>query len=123
MVANAEGVVTCASGPMPQVVKVDDRVWFRDIMAGDGFVVSDLIVSRWLGSWGIVTAVPLVDEQGLIQGSVALFIGLDWLAAALSARRAFGGWRGLRAARQPRRDHHSRRAVVRRRSRRCRARA
>ena len=80
MVANAEGVVTCASGPMPQVVKVDDRVWFRDIMAGDGFVVSDLIVSRWLGSWGIVTAVPLVDEQGLIQGSVALFIGLDWLA-------------------------------------------
>jgi hypothetical protein len=36
---------------MPQVVKVDDRVWFRDIMAGDGFVVSDLIVSRWLGSW------------------------------------------------------------------------
>ncbi len=65
---------------MPQVVKVDDRVWFRDIMAGDGFVVSDLIVSRWLGSWGIVTAVPLVDEQGLIQGSVALFIGLDWLA-------------------------------------------
>ena len=80
MVVNAEGVVTCASGPMPQVVKVDDRVWFRDIMAGDGFVVSDLIVSRWLGSWGIVTAVPLVDEQGLIQGSVALFIGLDWLA-------------------------------------------
>jgi two-component sensor histidine kinase len=80
MVVNAEGVVACASGPMPQVVKVDDRVWFRDIMAGDGFVVSDLIVSRWLGSWGIVTAVPLVDDQGLIQGSVALFIGLDWLA-------------------------------------------
>jgi hypothetical protein len=80
LVVNAEGVVTCASGPMPQVVKVDDRVWFRDIMAGDGFVVSDLIVSRWLGSWGIVTAVPLVDDQGLIQGSVSLFIGLDWLA-------------------------------------------
>jgi hypothetical protein len=24
--------------------------------------------------------VPLVDDQGLIQGSSALFIGLDWLA-------------------------------------------
>jgi hypothetical protein len=71
MVVNAEGVLTCASGPVPQVIKVDDRVWFRDIMAGDGFVVSDLMVSRWLGSWGIVTAVPLVDDQGLIQGSVA----------------------------------------------------
>lgn len=80
VVANAEGLMTCASGPMQKAVKVDDRLWFRDIMAGDGFVVSDLIVSRWLGSWGIVTAVPLVDDQGLIQGSVALFIGLDWLA-------------------------------------------
>jgi two-component sensor histidine kinase len=80
LVANSDGVVTCTSAPTQQVVKVDDRAWFRDIMAGDSFVVSDLIVSRWLGSWGIVTAVPLVDEQGLIQGSVALFIGLDWLA-------------------------------------------
>jgi two-component sensor histidine kinase len=80
LIANAEGVVTCTSTPTQQVLKVDDRTWFRDIMAGDSFVVSDVIVSRWLGSWGIVTAVPLVDEQGLIQGSVALFIGLDWLA-------------------------------------------
>jgi len=79
-VTNEEGVIACASAPLQQVVKVDDRAWFRDIMAGDGFVVSDLIVSRWLGTWGIVSAVPLVDDQGLIRGAVAVFIGLDWLA-------------------------------------------
>jgi two-component sensor histidine kinase len=79
-VTNEEGVITCASTPLQQVVKVDDRAWFRDIMAGDGFVVSDLLVSRWLGTWGIVSAVPLVDDQGLIRGSVALFIGVEWLA-------------------------------------------
>lgn len=79
-VVNEEGVIACASAPLQQVVKVDDRAWFRDIMAGDGFVVSDLRVSRWLGTWGIVSAVPLVDEQGLIRGAVALFIGLEWLA-------------------------------------------
>ena len=28
-------------GADAQVVKVDDRAWFRDIMGGDGFVVSD----------------------------------------------------------------------------------
>jgi two-component sensor histidine kinase len=78
-VANAEGVLTCASAPMQQVVKVADRDWFTDVMRGDGFVVSDLIVSRWLGTWGIVTAVPLIDDQGVIQGGVALFIGIDWL--------------------------------------------
>ena len=50
------------------------------IMSGDGFVISDLLMSRWLGHWGIVTAVPLVDQGGVIQGSIALFIGLDWLA-------------------------------------------
>ncbi|HEX7116410.1 MAG TPA: histidine kinase dimerization/phosphoacceptor domain -containing protein [Steroidobacter sp.] len=79
MVVNAEGVVTCTSGRMRSVVRVDDRAWFRDIMSGNSFVVSDLLVSRWLGKWGIATAVPLIDNEGLIQGSVALFIGLDWL--------------------------------------------
>src|SRR5262245_23716920 len=78
-VANAQGVLTCASSPMNSVVSVSDREWFREISSGDGFVVSDLLVSRWLGTWGIVTAVPLIDDQGVIQGAVALFIGLDWL--------------------------------------------
>jgi two-component sensor histidine kinase len=79
-VANAEGILTCASAPMQSLVNVADRAWFTEIMSGDGFVVSDLVVSRWLGSWGIVTAVPLIDDQGVIRGGVALFIGLDWLA-------------------------------------------
>lgn len=79
-VANSEGVLMCASSPMQTVISVADRSWFTDIMRGDGFVVSDLVVSRWLNTWGIVTAVPLIDEQGVIRGGVALFIGLDWLA-------------------------------------------
>ncbi|MGH8178100.1 MAG: PDC sensor domain-containing protein, partial [Steroidobacter sp.] len=78
-VVSANGEFTCASSAMRNVVSVEDRAWFRETMSGDGFVISDLIVSRWLGSWGIVTAVPLVDEAGLIQGAIALFIGLDWL--------------------------------------------
>jgi two-component sensor histidine kinase len=80
VVVNAAGTITCASGPLSSVVSVADRAWFREIVDGDGFVVSDLVLSRWLGTWGIVTAVPMIDEQGVIQGSIALFIGLDWLA-------------------------------------------
>jgi two-component sensor histidine kinase len=60
-------------------VSVTDRAWFKEIMSGDAFVISDLIVSRWLGRWGIVTAVPLVDDEGVIRGAISLFIGLDWL--------------------------------------------
>lgn len=78
-VINANGDFVCASSPTRSGVKVADRQWFIAVMSGDGFVISDLLVSRWLGTWGIVTAVPLVDEGGVIQGAVALFIGLDWL--------------------------------------------
>ena len=78
-VVDATGSMTCTSSPMKDKVKVADRGWFKSVMSGDGFVISDLVVSRWLGTWGIVTAVPLVDDEGVIQGAVALFIGLDWL--------------------------------------------
>lgn len=78
-VVDAAGDFTCASSPTRSGVNVADRQWFISVMSGDGFVISDLIVSRWLGTWGITTAVPLVDDEGVIQGAVALFIGLDWL--------------------------------------------
>ncbi|HEY5810345.1 MAG TPA: sensor histidine kinase [Povalibacter sp.] len=78
-VINAQGVMTCASAPMRTVISVADRPWYRDVMSGDAFVVSDLVRSRWLEEWGMVTAVPLVDDTGVISGSVALFIGLDWV--------------------------------------------
>jgi two-component sensor histidine kinase len=78
-VVNASGALTCASAGVNDAVGVDDRAWFKEIMSGDPFVISDLIASRWLGRWGIVTAVPLVDDGGMIRGAISLFIGLDWL--------------------------------------------
>ncbi len=78
-VVTAQGELSCASAPMRTLIDVADRAWFAEIMSGNAFVVSDLLVSRWLGSWGIVTAVPLLDDQGVISGGVALFIDLDWL--------------------------------------------
>ena len=78
-IINAQGVIACGSSEVKGIVKVDDAPWFREIMGGDAFVVSDLVFNRWLSAWGMETAVPLLDEQGVIQGSVSLFIGLDWL--------------------------------------------
>jgi two-component sensor histidine kinase len=78
-VVNAGGELTCASAAVNDAAAVADRAWFKEIMSGDAFVISDLIVSRWLGRWGIVTAVPLVDDGGMIRGAISLFIGLDWL--------------------------------------------
>ncbi len=78
-VINAQGDMSCTSQPLRDPVHVGDRDWFKDIQNGVAFTVSDLIVSRWLGAWGIVTAVPLHDANRVVNGSVALFISLDWL--------------------------------------------
>lgn len=78
-VIDAKGDFSCTSSPTKSAVNVSDRAWFRDVMSGDAFVVSDLVLSRWLEQWGMVTAVPLIDENGVISGSVALFVGLDWM--------------------------------------------
>ncbi len=78
-VINAEGRMTCTSSPLRDPVEVADRDWFLDIRNGADFTVSDLIVSRWLGTWGIVTAVPLLNAERSVNGAVALFISLDWL--------------------------------------------
>lgn len=78
-VVDASGEFICTSDVLKVRVNVNDRTWFRDAMGGDAFVVSDLVMNRWLGKWGMVTAVPLVNEDGVIDGSVALFVGLDWM--------------------------------------------
>jgi two-component sensor histidine kinase len=83
-VADSNGVLTCGSAPIGTKVSVADRAWFRAVMRGEAFVISDLVMSRWLQQRGIVTAVPLVDDQGVIRGGVALFIGLDWLAERMA---------------------------------------
>ncbi|HEX2494219.1 MAG TPA: sensor histidine kinase [Steroidobacter sp.] len=79
LVVNAKGETTCASSATRDSINLSDREWFQEIMNGGEFVVSDLLLSPSLGKWGIVTAVPLIDDAGLIRGSIGLFIGLDWL--------------------------------------------
>jgi two-component sensor histidine kinase len=79
VVVNDKGELSCSSNPMRTIMTVADSAWYGDIKRGDAFVVSDLLLAPWLERWGMVTAVPLLDDEGVIHGSVALFIGLDWL--------------------------------------------
>jgi two-component sensor histidine kinase len=78
-VVGETGELTCANLPVSSNADVRDRDWYQDIMSGQPFVISDLIQSRWLETQGIVAAVPLHAEDGRVRGSVALFIGLNWL--------------------------------------------
>ncbi len=79
IVANEQGELVCTSTPIRERVSVGEFPWFAEISRGESFVLSDLQQAPWLMRWGMVTAVPLLDETGTIRGTVALFIGLDWL--------------------------------------------
>lgn len=79
-VMNREGVITCTSRPIPEVLSMADRRWFQLTVAGDPFVVSEVGANPWPQPWGMWTAVPIIDERGEVQGAVALFIGLEWLS-------------------------------------------
>lgn len=79
VVVNAQGEIICSSDVMASLINVADRKWFQDVMSGDPFIISDLLVSEWPGGWGVWTAAPLVDDTGVIQGSIGLFMGLQWL--------------------------------------------
>jgi|HigsolmetaAR202D_1030399.scaffolds.fasta_scaffold03104_3 two-component sensor histidine kinase len=79
IVADETGTLTCSSNTVPESMNVGNFVWYDEIMRGAPFVVSDLLFAPWLERWGMVTAVPLLDNEGEIRGAVALFIGLDWL--------------------------------------------
>jgi two-component sensor histidine kinase len=79
IVADEAGMLICSSNPLRESMRVDSFGWYDEITQGAPFVVSDLVFVPWLERWGMVTAVPLHDEEGTLRGAVALFIGLDWL--------------------------------------------
>jgi two-component sensor histidine kinase len=76
---NRDGTLSCASSKMDLVINEADLKWFRDIMNGSRFVVSDVMRSRWLDRLGLVAAVPMVEEHGFTYGAVTLFIDLEGL--------------------------------------------
>lgn len=78
-VVDREGTLTCSSSTMRSVINEADLPWFRDIMTGSSFVVSDVLESRWLERFGLIAAAPLTDEQGVIEGAVTLFIDIEGL--------------------------------------------
>jgi two-component sensor histidine kinase len=83
------GTLSCASSKMDVVFNEADLKWFRDIMGGSSFVVSDVMRSRWLNRLGLVAAVPMIEEHGFIYGAVTLFIDLEGLTRRYQSATPF----------------------------------
>ncbi len=80
-VVNAKGDVVCRSSRFDGAASVAGQEWFKEVMSGEAFVLSDLMLSREYGEWGLATAVPIVNDEGTAVGAISLFIGVDWLTS------------------------------------------
>jgi len=75
-----EGRAQCSKEKIPKDANVAGRPWFQKILAGEDFVVSELVTSDITGRRVIVFAAPLRDDEGKLTGALDITIGSSWLA-------------------------------------------
>ena len=75
-----EGKARCSKEDIPENASVAGRAWFRAVLAGEDFVVSELVPSDITGRRVIVFAAPLRDDSGQLVGVLDITIGSTWLA-------------------------------------------
>ena len=79
--SDANGRIICAGRTEAIGIDLSDRDWFRELVAGREFVVSDLLASRVVPSAsGLVVARRLVGEAGEIVGALSVLVDLGSLA-------------------------------------------
>lgn len=66
-------------------ISVEDRDWFRTLKTQPerDFIISDVLLSRTTGHYGVFFAIPVRDEDGTFAGALNAHIDLDWLQATI----------------------------------------
>lgn len=84
MVINVKGEVTCSSSAFVIPGSIASSQWFGEVMHGESFALSDLLPSKKAGELGLTAAAPIINDEGVVTGAVALFTGVDWLTTIYS---------------------------------------
>ena len=61
------------------MAKIDDREYFKEIIKGAKFVISDVIVAKGTGNKSIVIGVPILDTSGVLHGVLLGVVELKYL--------------------------------------------
>ncbi|MCB2100119.1 MAG: sensor histidine kinase [Rhodobacterales bacterium] len=75
-----EGHPVCSEKEIPANATIAHRDWYKEILAGADFVVSERVISAITGQEVITAAVPLHDKSGNLTGVLDITIGTGWLA-------------------------------------------
>ena len=89
--ANPSGVVLAATGPQFLGMRLGDRDYFSKIVAGQDYVISDLLLSRTTAKPSFTISRGIRDEQGVLLGIVIASILPERLDEELGVKRILGG--------------------------------
>jgi len=89
--ASPSGVVLSATGPQFLGMRVDDRDYFRKIVSGQDYVISDLLLSRTTGRPSFTISRGIRDEKGALLGVIIAGILPERLDEELGIKRILGG--------------------------------
>lgn len=78
-VSDSTGHVRCSSTPALLDASLADRQWFQSLRGGRDFIVSDVLYGRVGNVRTIVAAVPFLDEDGSLRGTLSASIDLTAL--------------------------------------------
>ena len=106
-----EGRVIASSNPNLVSIDISDREYFKEVVAGREWVVSDLVLSKATGEPVFTISRAARDVEGNFLGMVSATFYPDGLEKILAIKRAEGAavnlidHNGMNVARYPRRDH------------------
>ena len=86
-----KGVVLSATGTQFLGINLADREYFKEIVAGREYVISDLLLSRTTQKPSFTISRAIRDEKGLLLGVVTIGILPERLDKALGVERFKGG--------------------------------
>jgi len=91
--AATDGRLVCDALGLTKNLRIDDRAFFRQVMAGQRFAVGRHAIGRASGRPGVGFAVPVRNEAGVISGVAFGVLGLPALAESLGAASSMPGAR------------------------------
>jgi len=89
--ANPNGLVLHSSNPVMTGADVSHRACFRSIVAGQEWIVSELVISRTTGKPIFSISRGIRDDKGHLLGLIIATVLPERLGAVLSVERAKGG--------------------------------
>lgn len=78
-IVGLDGRIRCSTNPRALGLDVSDRPYFQNALRARDFALSDYLTTRGQGVPALVATVPILREDGSLEGIVAAAVNLQWI--------------------------------------------